>query len=259
MKANTIIETQKTPGAALVTGAARRIGRSIAIDLARQGWQVAIHFGSSQKEANAVVKEIKAEGLMATALEANLADSDNCRELIKEANNQFGTIRCLVNNASVFERDEIDTLTKNSWDRHFDINLRASALLTREFAEQLPQDNEGNIINIIDQRVWNLTPHFVSYSVSKAALWSFTQISAQALAPRIRVNGIGPGPVLPSTRQTTEDFARQVSATPLGRGATPAEICDAIRYILRASGMTGQMIALDGGAHLSWRLQESVE
>ena len=247
------------PGAALITGAARRIGKAIALDLARNGWRIAIHFQSSRREANDLVSEIEQRGFVATALSGDLSDPDVCVDLIDRASEAIGPLNCLINNASIFEYDEISSLTAASWDLHLDINLRAPALLVNRFSEKLPIDTRGNIVNIIDQRVWNLTPYFTSYSISKAALWSLTQIAAQALAPRIRVNGIGPGPVLPSPRQSKIDFDRQSDATPLGRASDPQEICDAIRFILNAPGVTGQMIAIDGGAHLSWFTQNNPE
>ena len=161
--------------------------------------------------------------------------------------------------ASIFERDEVNNVSLESWDIHLNTNLRAPVLLTKYFDEQLPKELEGNIINIVDQRVWNLTPHFTSYTLSKTGLWNFTQISALALAPRIRVNAIGPGPILPSSRQSKDDFEKQIISTPIGKAPTVEEICKAIEFILTASGMTGQMIALDGGAHLSWKYQDFKE
>jgi len=240
-------------GVALVTGGARRIGRAIALDLAANGYTVAVHHNASAEDAAAVVQEIKTAGGRATALAANLEDANASAGLVADAQQALGPVSVLINNASLFERDSISDVTAASWDAHLDVNLRAPALLTRAFAEALPADVEGNIVNIVDQRVWNLTSEFLSYSISKVGLWGLTQMTALALAPRIRVNGIGPGPVLPSARQSDADFARQCAATPLGRGSSPQEICDAVRYILGAPAMTGQMIALDGGAHLTWK------
>lgn len=240
-------------GGALVTGAGKRIGRAIALDLATNGWTIAAHYHRSPVEAETLVDEIVAAGGTAVALAADLADPAETVELVDRAVAVLGPMTVLINNASAFERDSIGDLSVGLWDTHLDINLRAPALLTRAFADALPPETEGNVVNLIDQRVWNLTGEFLSYSVSKVGLWGLTQMTALALAPRIRVNGIGPGPVLPSSRQSAADFARQCAATPLGRGSSPEEICDAVRYILSARGMTGQMIALDGGAHLTWR------
>jgi NAD(P)-dependent dehydrogenase (short-subunit alcohol dehydrogenase family) len=164
----------------------------------------------------------------------------------------LGPLGCLVNNASIFENDLALTVTRESWDRHLETNLRAPFVLMQEFARRLPETAAGAIINILDQRVWNLTPYFISYTLSKTGLWALTQSMALALAPRIRVNGIGPGPTLPSPRQTPEQFRRQSEVMPLQRGTSPEEIGDAVRFILSAPSITGQMIALDGGQHLGW-------
>ncbi|MSO64831.1 MAG: SDR family oxidoreductase [Alphaproteobacteria bacterium] len=243
------------PGIALVTGAGRRIGRAIAIELAANGWTVAIHCATSQREADQVVGDIRSTGGRAAVFTANLGDVHAAGELVDRVAAELGPPNCLVNNASVFERDELGDISAESWDSHLAVNLRAPVFLTQRFATLLPATTEGNVINIIDERVWNLTPHFVSYTISKAGLWAFTQAAALALAPRIRVNAIGPGPILPSSRQSQADFDRQCAATPLRRGSSPAEVAAAVRFILSAPAMTGQMIALDGGAHLTWRGQ----
>ena len=158
----------------------------------------------------------------------------------------------LVNNASLFENDTVNDATRESWDKHLDVNLRAPFVLSQMFAEQLPEDQDGNIINLLDQRVWNLTPFFMSYTVSKAGLWTLTQTLAMALAPQIRVNAVGPGPTIRNERQSEEDFARQWGETPLERRVMPQDIADAVRFIINAPSMTGQMIAMDGGQHLGW-------
>jgi NAD(P)-dependent dehydrogenase (short-subunit alcohol dehydrogenase family) len=238
---------------ALVTGAARRIGRAIALGLAADGWAVAVHYHGSADDALAVVAEIEAAGGRAAAVRADLAREDEVGALVGAAAEALGPLACLVNNASVFEHDAADTVTRASWDRHMETNLRAPFVLIQEFAAALPRSGGGAVINMLDERVWNLTPHFVSYTLSKAALWTLTRTLALALAPRIRVNGIGPGPALPSPRQTPVQFERQSASTPLCRGTTPEEISAAVRFILAAPAMTGQMIALDGGQHLGWR------
>ena len=197
-------------GSALVTGAARRIGRAIALDLAAAGWPVCVHYNASAGEAEAVVAEIKAAGGRAVALAADLADAEAVQRLIPAAAASLGPLACLVNNASLFEIDTVESATVASWDRHLDTNLRAPFLLAQAFARQLPARVEGNIINLIDMRVWKLTPRFISYTVSKAGLWTMTQTLAMALAPTIRVNGIGPGPSLPSARQTAEQDRKSV-------------------------------------------------
>jgi NAD(P)-dependent dehydrogenase (short-subunit alcohol dehydrogenase family) len=241
-------------GAALVTGAAKRIGRAIALDLAAMGWAIAVHYNRSEIEAGEVVREINQAGGRAVALHADLARETDAQALIPAAAAALGPLTCLVNNASLFVMDKIETMTRTSWDGHLETNLRAPVVLAQAFAGQLPTSAQGNIINMLDERVWKPTPYFLSYTVSKMGLWTLTQTLALGLAPRIRVNGIGPGPTLPSARQTPEQFAAQCRALPLGRGTSPEEICGAIRFILSAPAMTGQMIALDGGQHLAWAL-----
>jgi len=240
------------PKAALVTGGARRIGRTLALALAEFGYAVAVHCHSSRTEADAVVGEIAGAGGRAVALAADLADEADVRRLLPAAAAALGPIGVLVNNASIFENDTATTATRDSWDRHLAINLRAPFVLTQDFAAALPPDAGGVVVNLLDERVWNLTPHFMSYTVSKAGLWTLTRTMALGLAPRIRVNAIGPGPTLPSTRQTIEQFLERCHAMPLRRGTSPGEIAAALRFIIEAPAMTGQMIALDGGEHLGW-------
>lgn len=244
--------TENEQGCALVTGAAHRIGRAIALELSRNGYKVALHYHRSHGEAAALADEIARAGGRAAPVKADLGREDDTATLIDHAVAAFGPVRVLVNNAAVFERDEVDSATRESWDRHMEANLRAPFVLIQRMAALLPACMTGNVINLIDQRVWNLTPHFVSYTLSKAGLWTLTRTMALALAPRIRVNAIGPGPTLPSPRQSEEQFARQKAATPLGRGTSPEEIAEAVRFILAAPALTGQMIALDGGQHLGW-------
>ncbi|MBA4171274.1 MAG: short chain dehydrogenase [Hyphomicrobium sp.] len=239
------------PKVALVTGAARRIGREIAISLARDGWRVAVHYRNSRAEADAVVAEIVATGGRAHALEADLGSLDAIRRLVRNCTEVLSAPTCLINNASEFHLDTIGSLRPELWDLHLDINLKAPVFLAQAMVERLPPDAGGNIINIIDQRVWKLTPDFFSYTISKAGLWTATRTLAQALAPRIRVNAIGPGPVLRSIHQTDQEFADEWQSTLLKRGPTAEEIASAVRFILGAPAMTGQMIALDSGQHLT--------
>ncbi|RMF12057.1 MAG: SDR family oxidoreductase [Alphaproteobacteria bacterium] len=243
---------------ALVTGGARRIGRAIALDLATHGWQVAVHFHTSREAALELVDEIRATGGDAVALGADLGDEEETGRLIAQAGETLGPVSLLVNNASVFERDEFASATRESWDLHMNVNLRAPFVLSQRFVAALGQTGRGNIINILDQRVWRLTPRFMSYTLSKAGLWTLTQTMAQALAPRVRVNAIGPGPVLPSPRQSDESFTAQARALPLQRRTEPGEICAAVRFILESPSMTGQMIALDGGQHLAWQTPDVI-
>jgi NAD(P)-dependent dehydrogenase (short-subunit alcohol dehydrogenase family) len=243
----------------LITGAARRIGRRIALDLARDGWAVAIHCNSSRADAERLKAEIDGSGGRSVIVQGDLARADVPERLIAEAKRALGPLACLVNNASRFEPDEAGSVTLESWAAHLDTNLRAPVFLSQSFAAQVPPDGQANIINIIDQRVWRLTPKFFSYTASKSALWTVTRTLAQALAPRIRVNAIGPGPALPNVRMDEEDFARQSRLTLLKRGTSPEEISAAVKYILSAPAMTGQMIVLDGGQHLLWQTRDVMD
>lgn len=240
------------PRAALVTGGAKRLGRAIALALAQAGFSVAVHCRSNRAAAEAVAREVRARGRGAAVLAADLADEGDVAALLPAAHAALGPIGVLVNNAGAFERDEWHDATRASWDRHMEPNLRAPFVLMQEFARALPADAEGVVLNLLDQRVWSLTPHFVSYTVSKAALWTLTRTMALALAPRIRVCAIGPGPALPSARQTAEQFARQAASVPLGRGTSPEEVASAAVAVLALPSFTGQMLALDGGQHLQW-------
>ncbi|MCC7015759.1 MAG: SDR family oxidoreductase [Rhodospirillales bacterium] len=240
------------PKAALVTGAGRRIGRALARALAEIGWTVAIHYNRSEADANETVAAIEAKGGRARAVRADLADEDATQSLVERAANAVGPLTLLVNNASIFENDLWNTVTRESWDQHVQVNLRAPFVLIQEFARRRPQGVPANVVNLIDERVWNPTPFFVSYTVSKMGLWGLTQTLALALAPEVRVNAIGPGPTLQSVHQTPEQFRRQWAMMPLRRPIGVDEICRALQFILDAPSMTGQMIALDGGQHLGW-------
>lgn len=245
-----------TQPVALVTGAARRIGRAIAEDLAAHGFAVALHANHSLEEAEAVAAGIRAHGGTAATLAANLCDMDAAGLLVEHAAAALGPVRLLVNNASVFEADSIAEFDWETWDRHFAIHVKAPAVLTREMAAALPLGETGLVINMIDQRVWKLTPQFFSYTLSKSALWTATQTMAQALAPRIRVNAIGPGPTLASSRQDDASFAAQVASVPLQRGPALGAFGATIRYLWEMDSITGQMIALDGGQHLAWQTMD---
>jgi NAD(P)-dependent dehydrogenase (short-subunit alcohol dehydrogenase family) len=241
------------PRSALVTGGAQRIGRTIAIALAEAGFDVAVHCNVSREAGAVTCEDIRRLGRRAVLLPADLMQEEQTRALMPEALAVLGPIGVLVNNASPFERDEWHDATRASWDAHIEPGLRAPFVLTQHFARALPPDAEGVVINMLDQRVWSITPHFVSYTVAKAGLWALTQSMALALAPRIRVNGIGPGPALANTRQTHEQFVRQSASVPLHRGTSPEEIARAVLAILALPAMTGQMLALDGGQHLQWQ------
>jgi NAD(P)-dependent dehydrogenase (short-subunit alcohol dehydrogenase family) len=236
--------------AALVTGGARRIGRALALDLAAQGYDVAVHYRQSQADAQAVVAAILAQGRRAVALAADLADEAQTARLLGVAAGALGPITLLVNNAAIFGYDRPENADAASWQRHMAINLRAPLVLTQALLAGLPADGTADVVNLIDERVLNLSPHYTSYTVAKAGLWALTRHLALALAPRVRVNAIAPGPVLPHAAMSEEEFAALCRATPLGRGPGVEEICRALRLILEAPSMTGQMITLDGGRHL---------
>ncbi|RUX75688.1 SDR family oxidoreductase [Mesorhizobium sp. M7A.F.Ca.US.006.04.2.1] len=238
---------------ALVTGGARRIGRAIVEDLAAHGFAVAIHCNRSRTEADALAAEIIAGDGRAAVVAADLTDMDAIDDLIGEAQAALGPLSLLVNNASLFEDDSVLDFDWRAWDRHFAVHVKAPALLAQNFARALPAGQEGLIVNMIDQRVWRPTPRYFSYALSKSTLWTATQMMAQALGPRVRVNAIGPGPTLKNARQDDSDFAAQVDGLILKRGPELPEFGATIRYLWEARSVTGQMIALDGGQHLAWQ------
>lgn len=239
-------------GVALVTGGARRIGRTLVLALAEAGFDIAVHYRTSKAEAEAVAAEIAAgTGRRAVALQADLAFEGKAASLVERAAEALGPLTLLVNNASVFREDSIQTMTRDSWDAHMETNLRSPLVLAQVFAAQA--EDGAAIVNLLDQRVWKPNPQFFTYALSKAALWAATRTLAQALAPRIRVNAVGPGPTLPSIHQAPEDFAAEARNVPLRRRATPEEIARAVLYLVDAPSVTGQMIAVDGGQHLAWQ------
>ncbi|HEX3430861.1 MAG TPA: SDR family oxidoreductase [Rhizomicrobium sp.] len=242
----------------LVTGAAKRLGRAIAIDLARNGWDIAVHFNSSQSDARETADQVRAAGRRAALVNADLSDESETGTLVERATGSLGLISALVNSASIFEPDDWASVSRESWNRHLSVNLRAPFVLCQAFARALPGDRKGAIVNIIDQRVLKPTPHFLSYGVSKAALSWLNITLAQALAPRIRVNAVAPGPTIINARQSEAHFRRQREATILGNGAEPQDVCDAVRYLLSASAVTGEMIAVDGGQHLIWQTPDAL-
>ena len=237
---------------ALVTGAGRRVGRAIAIDLARHGFDVAIHFHGSRAEAEDVAANADSFGARTALIEADLADIGEAGRLVAAATEALGPVCLLVNNASMFLDDELADFDWQQFDRHFAIHVKTPLELARRFAVALPVDRQGLVVNIIDQRVWKPTPRFFTYSLSKATLWAATQTMAQALAPRIRVNAIGPGPTLPNPRQSQADFDQQSRNVLLGRGPELDAFGRTIRYLWEEVSVTGQMIAIDGGQHLAW-------
>ena len=247
--------------AALVTGGAQRVGRAIALALAAAGYDVAIHSRDPQTRARATAAEIEALGRRAATLGAELTDEAAVRALPTRAAAELGPLTLLVNSASTFRDDRFGALGRELWDAHMATNLRAPLALCEAFASALPAatpDGEACIVNIVDQRVLKPNPQFFSYALSKSALWSATRMTAQALAPRIRVNAVGPGPTLASIHQDGDVFAREAAATPLGHGSPPEEIAAAVAYLASARAVTGQMIAVDGGQHLAWRTADIV-
>ena len=258
-KKNGLLDMTKT---ALITGAAKRIGKGIALALAGEGYDIAVHFSESKIDAQNLREQLEHFGIKAACLEADLMDDQQISSLVERACDKLGNeLTLLINNASIFEEDSLKTMTLESWDRHIFTNLKAPAFLSKTFANQvsrcaLDQNSEllskSNIINIIDQKVLNMNPNFLTYTLAKSGLWNLTRLSAQALGPEIRVNAIGPGPVLKASHQSEEHFHKQRKDTILGRGSDVDEICNAIRFILVSPGFTGQMLSIDGGEHLKW-------
>jgi NAD(P)-dependent dehydrogenase (short-subunit alcohol dehydrogenase family) len=245
-------------GTALITGAARRIGRALALAMAGAGYDIAVHHLQSHDDADRLAAEISALGRRCHVLTADFAEPSQVRGLVGQAAAALGPVTLLINNASTFEDDRIDSFDDAGWASHMEVNLHAPLILAQEFAGLLPPDRAGLIVNLLDQRVWNPNPQFFTYSLSKSALWAATRTLAQALAPRIRVNGIGPGPTLPSIHQTEAMFQAEAAHVPLERRAEPADIVGAALYLIDAGSVTGQMIAVDGGQHLSWRTPDIV-
>lgn len=239
---------------ALITGASDRLGKAMALGLAKDGYAIALHFHQSEEKARNVAAEIKSIGQDYTLVKADLSDPSQTAALVKNAADALGAVSVLVNSASQFEHDDVGSMTRASWQAHMEPNLWAPVKLAQDFAAQAPTDANNLIVNLIDQRVWKLTPQFLSYTASKAGLLTLTKTLAQALGPQgIRVNAIGPGPTLKNARQSDDDWDKQNAATLLGRGATPDDIVGALRYFVAATAVTGQMLAVDGGQHLVWQ------
>ncbi|ACB96474.1 SDR family oxidoreductase [Beijerinckia indica] len=246
--------------AALVTGAAKRLGRRIAERLAAAGYRLALHCSeASRPQAEELASAIRRDGGTAEVFAFDLADLTAVSGAMKAIVQKLGPMALLVNNAALFERDDAAHFSPALWERHFAVNLRAPIILASDFVAQVPQDNEAVIVNIVDQRVWHLSPQFFSYTLSKSALWTATLTMAQAFAPRrIRVNAVGPGPVLPNHQQGLEGFEQEVAGLPLGRAVTPDEIAEAVLYLAQARNVTGQMIAVDAGQHIAWQTPDII-
>lgn len=243
-------------GAALVTGARARVGKALALALAGAGYAIAVHHRDDLEAAEALAEQIRNQGGRAAPVQADLAREADTRTIVARAAEALGPLTLLVNNASRFENDRVGSLTRDSWDMHMEANLRAPIVLAETFAAQAP---EGSLVlNILDQRVWRPNPQFFSYTLSKTALWTATRMLAQALAPRIRVNGIGPGPTLPSIHQDQAAFEAEAANIPMQRRVRPEDICAAALYLIDAPAVTGQMIAVDGGQHLAWKTPDII-
>lgn len=237
---------------ALITGAANRLGAAFARGLATAGYNLVIHHNRSGEDALSLKAELASAGTRAETARADLTNPKERAELIEKAGAHFGPISVLINNASIFERDSIETLSQDLWQAHMAVHAEAPVFLAMDFARQLPDGATGNIINIIDERVLNPAPAAFSYHLSKSLLWTATQTMAQSLAPRIRVNAIGPGPILPEAKQTQQSFEERGNQNLLKRVATPDDAVAALLYLLSAPAVTGQMLAIDGGEHLAW-------
>lgn len=245
-------------GVALVTGGAKRIGRALCLAVAKIGYDVAIHHRGSGPETQSLITEIEALGRRAEAFPADLSREDDIQALIPTVAQRMGPVTLLINNASLFHDDRVGSLSRASWDAHMQTNLRAPLVLAEGLAAQLPPGQDGQIINLLDQRVLKPNPQFFTYSLTKAALWHATKTLAQALAPRIRVNGVGPGPTLASIHQDDATFSAEAANTLLQKPADPGQIAAAVLYLIDAASVTGQMIAVDGGQHLAWRTADII-
>ena len=239
---------------ALVTGAGARVGKAMAEHLGEQGWDVAVHYRSSDAGARETAQTIEKTGGRAVMVQADLSVDEEVRALIHKAADALGApLTLLVNSASTFHDDQATDFDAKGWDFHFDTNLRAPVTLAQAFSNALPEGERGLVVNLIDQRVWKLNPQFFTYMLSKSALWTATRTLAQALAPNIRVNAIGPGPTLKSIHQTDEEFAEEQRNTLTQRGSSPKELIKALDFLILSDAVTGQMIAVDGGQHLMWQ------
>ena len=236
----------------LITGAATRVGKAIALHFAQRGWNIALHYFRSSSKAKKLKKEIEQNWVKVILIKADLKNPKQTEKIISIAKKKLGTIDCLINNAALFEKDDITNFTVKSWNDHLNINLLAPTILIRQFAKQASKKTTSNVINIIDQRVFKLTPFFMSYTISKSALYTLTKTMAMRLAPNIKVNGIAPGPTIKSKRQTEKHFRKQVKSTLLKKSVSLDDICDTVEFLLNNNSVTGQVMAVDSGQNLSW-------
>ncbi|MFV0431042.1 MAG: SDR family oxidoreductase [Alphaproteobacteria bacterium] len=239
--------------AALITGAAKRIGKVIALHLAKDGYDLALHYQSSQKEAQELAAQLQKDyGVKTILIQADLKDEDQTQKIVDKAHKALGNLSLLINNASCFLRDDWQNSSQDIWGENLAVNLRSPFILASQFAQQAPKD--ALIVNMLDSKLENLTPAFMSYTVAKSGLYTLTKTLAQALAPNIRVNGIGPGHVMPSVHDSDESWQKAIEQTALKRATQPNEIATTILWMLQTPSLTGQMIMLDGGEHLGWKL-----
>jgi len=243
----------------LITGAATRVGRAIALHFAERGWNIALHYYRSSSKAKELKKIIEQNWVKATLIKADLKNPKQTEKIISLARKKLGTIDCLINNAALFEKDDILNFTAKSWNDHLNINLLAPAILIKQFAKQASKKTVSNIINIIDQRIFNLTPFFMSYTISKSGLQTLTKTMAMRLGPNIKVNAIAPGPTIKSKRQTDKHFKNQVRSTILKRPVRSEDICDTVEFLINNNSVTGQIIAVDSGQNLSWNSKNEKE
>ncbi len=243
----------------LITGSATRIGKAIALHFAKQGWNIAIHYFKSESDAKKLKKKIEKYFVKVVLVKANLKNPKQVKKIIPFVKKKLGTITCLINNAALFEKDDIANFTNESWNNHLNINLLAPAILIKDFSKQVPKNNISNIINIIDQRVFRLTPVFLSYTLSKSALYTLTKTMAMRLSPKIKVNGIAPGPTIKSKRQTINHFNKQAKSTLLKKPVGPKDICDTVEFLINNNSITGQVIAVDSGQNLTWNIKNGKE
>ncbi len=243
----------------LITGGATRIGREIALHFSKKGWNIAIHYFKSSSKAKDLKKTIEKNSVKVALIKADLKNTKQVEKIISIAKKKLGTINCLINNAALFERDDILSFSNKSWHNHLNINLLAPTILTKQFAKQASKRTTSNIINIIDQRVFKLTSFFMSYTLSKSALYTLTKTMAMRLAPNIKVNGIAPGPTIKSKRQSMKHFNNQAKSTPLKKPVSTKDICDTVDFFINNNSITGQVIAVDSGQNLNWNIKSEKE
>jgi len=243
----------------LITGAATRVGRAIALHFAERGWNIALHYYRSSSKAKELKKIIEKKWVKAILIKADLKNPNQTERIIHLARKKLGTIDCLVNNAALFEKDDIASFTTKSWNDHININLLAPTILIKQFAKQASKKTVSNIINIIDQRIFNLTPFFMSYTISKSGLQTLTKTMAMRLGPNIKVNAIAPGPTIKSKRQTERHFKNQITSTLLKKPVRSEDICDTVEFLINNNSVTGQIIAVDSGQNLSWNKKNEKE